>query len=60
MSRLFGIVYAMAGTTLAGSAVVVALVTGNDTLMPILAAAGIGFAAGLPVSWMIAKRISGV
>ena len=36
MLRLAGILYSLIGTTLAGSLVVVALVTGYDTLVPIV------------------------
>ena len=57
MVRLFGIIYAMGGTTLAGSAVVAALVTGNDTLKPILIAAVLGALVALPLCWVVAKKI---
>ncbi len=59
MLRVFGIVYAMGGTTLAGSAMVAALATGNDTLRPILVAAAAGALLALPVCWMVAKRMTG-
>ena len=49
----------LAGPTIAGSAVVVALSTGQDTLRPILAAAGFGALVALPVAWIIAKRLIG-
>lgn len=58
MSRLMMILYSMIGTTLAGSAIVVALVTGNDTLQPILIAAAVGAVAALPVSWWVAKQLA--
>lgn len=58
MSRLMMILYSMIGTALAGSAVVVALVTGNDTLQPILIAAACGAVLALPVSWWVARQIS--
>ena len=58
MFALFLIVHIFVGATLAGSAVVVALATGLDTLQPLLVAAAIGFLLAIPASWLIAKRIS--
>lgn len=58
MLRLAGILYAFISTTLAGIAIVVALVMGFDTLVPILVAAAIGFVAALPASYLIAKQIN--
>ena len=58
MTRLMMILYSMIGTALAGSGVVIALSTGNDTLKPILIAAAIGVVLALPVSWWVAKQIS--
>lgn len=58
MFRLMMILFSMIGTALAGSGVVIALTTGNDTLGPILTAAAIGAALALPVSWWVARRIS--
>jgi hypothetical protein len=52
------ILFSMIGTALAGSAVVIALTTGNDTLQPILIAATLGAVLALPVSWWVAKQIS--
>ena len=57
MLRLASILYSLIGTTLAGSLVVVALTMGYDTLNPILIAAGVGFVAALPVTWVVAKAI---
>lgn len=57
MLRLASILYSLIGTTLAGSLVVVALTMGYDTLNPILIAAGVGFVAALPVTWLVAKAI---
>ena len=57
MPRLMMILFSMVSTTLMGVAVVVALVTGHDTLQPILIAAALGFILALPVSWVIAKQI---
>lgn len=57
MSRLMMVIYSMASATLAGSFIVVALVTGYDTLQPIVAAAVAGFIAALPISWAVARRL---
>lgn len=59
MIRLFGILYAIGGTTLAGSAIVVALTLGYDTLVPILASAGAGALMALPICWVVARRLVG-
>ena len=59
MMRLFGIIYAMGGTTFAGSAVVAALATGNDTVRPIVIAAVLGALIAVPICWIIAKKITG-
>lgn len=58
MFRLALILHLFIGSTIAGSAVIVALVAGLDTLKPILIAAAIGFVISIPVAWMVAKRIS--
>lgn len=57
MTRLAGLMFSIVGMTLMGIAVVVALVLGHDTLWPILIAAAIGFTAGIPASWLVARRI---
>ncbi|WP_136637207.1 CTP synthetase [Pseudooceanicola onchidii] len=57
MLRLASMLYSLIGTTLAGSAVVVALVTGQDTLRPILMAAVFGAVAAVPVTWAVARRL---
>ena len=57
MFRLASMLYSIIGTSLAGSAIVAALVAGQTTLVPILAAAAIGFALALPVSWLVARQI---
>lgn len=58
MTRLFGILYSMGSITLAGSAVVVALVTGYVTWQAILGAAVAGAVLALPVCWLLAKRLT--
>ncbi len=57
MFRLASILYAMAGTVLAGSCIIAALTMGYDTLPYIVGAAAIGAIIGLPVAWFVAKAI---
>lgn len=57
MTRLMMILFSMISTTLMGIGVIVALVSGNDTLYPILVAAGVGFLLAIPASWLIARQI---
>ncbi|WP_066710504.1 CTP synthetase [Celeribacter ethanolicus] len=57
MNRLAGILFSLISTTLMGTAVVVALTMGQDTLKPILVSAVIGFVAAIPITWYIAKKI---
>ena len=58
MLRIALMLYSLIGTTLAGSAVVVALVAGPDGLNGILLAAGLGFAAAVPVSLLIGRKLA--
>nr|WP_319247516.1 CTP synthetase [uncultured Celeribacter sp.] len=58
MNRLAGILFSLISTTLMGTAVVVALTIGKDTLQPILVSAAIGFLIAIPVTWVIAKKIT--
>lgn len=58
MFRLASLLFSIIATVLAGSAVVVALTTGHDTLVPIVTAAGLGCALALPVAWIVARKIS--
>ena len=58
MFRLASMLYSLIGTTLAGSAVVVALVIGQDTLVPIVSAAALGFVAALPVTYLVARKLT--
>jgi predicted PurR-regulated permease PerM len=58
MTRLTMLLFSIVSTSLMGVLIVAALVTGNDTLRPILIAAGVGFVLAIPVSWQIAKAIS--
>lgn len=57
MVWLFLILHLFIGSTLAGSLVIAALASGYDTLQLILIAAGIGFVAAFPVSWIVSKKL---
>ncbi|MDF0601751.1 CTP synthetase [Psychromarinibacter sp. C21-152] len=58
MLRLAMTLFSVIATTLMGSFVVVALVAGYDTLVPILVAAGAGFVAAVPVAWLVARQLA--
>ena len=49
--------YSIIGTSVAGMFIVAALVSGNDTLMPILIAAVLGAVVALPASYLVARAI---
>lgn len=57
MFRLALILHIFIGSTLAGSAVIAALVMGQDTIYPILIAAIVGFVAAFPISYIIARKL---
>ena len=57
MLRLASLMYSLIGTTLAGSAIVVALVMGLDDLQGILVAAIIGALVALPAAYVVAKKL---
>lgn len=57
MHRLAGILFSLISTTLAGTAIVVSLVMGYDTLQPIVIAAALGFVAAVPATWIVTKQI---
>ncbi|MDG1281903.1 MAG: CTP synthetase [Pseudorhodobacter sp.] len=59
MTRLMMILFSMISTTLMGVGVVIALVSGNDTLVPILIGAGVGLVLAVPASWIVARKIEG-
>lgn len=59
MLRLASILYSLIATTLAGSFIIAVLTMGYGTLQPILLAAAVGGAvAALPVSYLVAKKIT--
>ncbi len=57
MLRLTLVMYSFISSTLAGIAIIVVLVLGYDTLMPIIYAAAFGFITAFPVSWWVAKKV---
>ena len=58
MTRLTLVLFSMISTSLMGTALVVALTMGMDTLTPILIAAALGFVLAIPVSWLVARQIA--
>ena len=59
MLRLAALIFIMSGATLAGILIVAALVAGDDTAQPIVIAAGLGFAVAIPVSVVVARKLTG-
>jgi hypothetical protein len=57
MFRLASMLYSIVGSSMAGACVIAALVTGYDTLIPILIAAVVGAVLGLPITYLIARAI---
>lgn len=57
MMRLAMILFSLISTTLMGTAIIGVLVAGYDTMMPIIAAAAVGFVVAIPASWGVAKAI---
>ncbi|MCX7567301.1 hypothetical protein OS189_13190 [Sulfitobacter sp. F26169L] len=59
MLRLAAILYSIIATSLAGTGVIAVLVMGYVSVPAILVAAGVGAVLGLPVSYLIARKITG-
>lgn len=57
MLRLAAMLFAIIGTSLAGSFIVASLVAGYDTTRPIIIAAVLGFVVAVPVSYLVARAI---
>jgi len=57
MFRLALILHIFIGSTIAGSAIIAALVMGQDTLVPIATAGIVGFFAAFLVSYIIARKL---
>lgn len=58
MIRLASILYSIVATTLAGIGVIAVLTAGYDTTVPIIVAAAIGAVIALPVSYLVARKIT--
>ena len=57
MFRLASLLYTLIASSLAGTGVIIVLVAGYGTLMPILVSAAIGAILALPISGMVARRL---
>jgi hypothetical protein len=57
MCRLAAILHLFIGTTLAGAALIVALVTGHVTVGGLIGAAVVGFVGSLPVTYFVARAL---
>ncbi len=57
MLRLGLILHLFIGSTLAGIGVIAALVSGFDTLYPILITAALGFVLAVPVTWLVTRAL---
>jgi hypothetical protein len=57
MLRLFSIIYALAGPTLAGILVTAVLAMNMVNTKSVVVAAAVGFVLGLPAAWLVAKQI---
>ena len=57
-NRLAFILHFVIGTTLMGVLVTIALSMGYDTGRPIIIAAIAGFVLAIPVSWLVARKIT--
>ena len=58
MLRLSMLLFSIISTTLMGAGIVIALVSGNDTLWPIVISAVLGFLIAIPASWIVARQIA--
>lgn len=57
-TALLGVVFTIASTVAIGVLMVIAFVTGYDSALYILGAIGVGFVLSLPISLVVAKRLS--
>lgn len=58
MTKLSLVLFVIVATTMMGIFIVAALTMGLDTARPIILAAAAGFLGAVPVSWLIARRIT--
>jgi hypothetical protein len=57
MARLFFVLFAVIGTTMAGIGVVIVLSLGWVAVLPIVAAAASGAVLALPATWVVARQL---
>jgi len=57
MFRLAFTLHFVIGATLAGVGVIAALVSGQDTLQPILTGAALGYLLSFPIAWFVSKKL---
>ena len=60
MLRLTMLIYSIAGTTMAGIGVVVAVTLNRYDMASIIIAAAVGAVLALPASWLVAKKLESV
>jgi len=60
MLRLMSLLYAIIGTTAAGIGVIVAVTMNLYDVQSIVVAAVIGALIGLPVSWLVARKLQSI
>ena len=58
MNKLFGYIYILAGTVIAGVAVTAALTVGRDSASDIAIAAVAGAIIALPVAWLVSNKLA--
>lgn len=58
MIRLFSLLYTFIGATVAGTFIIAALTMNMFDTRSIIVAAALGFVAGVPVAWIVAKKLS--
>lgn len=58
MFRLFSIIYALAGPTLAGILITAVLAMNMVNTKSVVIAAAVGFLLGLPAAWLVARQIN--
>jgi hypothetical protein len=58
MFRLALLLFVVIGASVAGILIVASLVAGFDTQTPIVIAATVGFAVAIPISYLVAQKLS--
>ncbi len=57
MFKIASLIYTVASATMMGIFIIIALVSGHDTLEYVVIAAAVGALAAMPVSYFVAKAI---